>query len=143
DSALPLEVHFASSMCFRVRVSRCTAVSIHCVKQRRKKKRRVMVHPLRMQMMLHTAGTCMGRSLAAKRVERRSVEPTCGHASKMRRVAEWTCPRPANTPDVGVSPRGGCSNAEAGGGGPGNESPITAIVHAVVQGRGRGLGATG
>src|SRR5262249_32924554 len=42
-------------------------VSIHCVKQRRKKKRRVMVHPLRKQMLRHTAGTCTGRSLAAKR----------------------------------------------------------------------------
>src|SRR5262245_3245038 len=28
----------------------------------------------------------------------------------------WPCPRPANTPDVGVSPRGGCSNGEEGGG---------------------------
>src|SRR5262249_62329666 len=55
---------------------------------------------------------------------------------------EWTCPRPANTPDVGVSPRGGCSDAEEGGG-QGSESPTTAIVHAVVQGRGRRLGATG
>jgi hypothetical protein len=54
----------------------------------------------------------------------------------------WTCPRPANTSDVGVSPRGGCSDAEEGGG-QGRESPTTAIVHAVVQGRGRRLGTTG
>src|SRR5262245_45760000 len=45
----------------------------------------------------------------------------------------WTCPRPANTPDVGVSPRGGCSDAEEGGG-RASGSPTTAIVHAVVQG---------
>jgi putative transposase len=30
--------------------------------------------------------------------------------------AIWTCPRPANTSDVGVSSRGGCSDAEEGGG---------------------------
>src|SRR5215813_7798924 len=54
----------------------------------------------------------------------------------------WTCPRRTNTPDVGVSPRGGCSDAEEGGG-QGSESPATAIVHGRVQRRGRRLGAAG
>src|SRR5262249_18303471 len=55
---------------------------------------------------------------------------------------KWPCPRPANTPDVGVSPRGGCSNGEEGGGEAGG-SPTTAIVHGLVQGGGHCLGATG
>src|SRR5262249_35649966 len=54
----------------------------------------------------------------------------------------WPCPRPANTPDVGVSPRGGCSNGEEGGGEAGG-SLTTAIVHGLVQGGGHCLGATG
>ncbi len=46
---------------------------------------------------------------------------------------EWTCPRPVNTSDVGVSPRGGGPDEEAGGGERGRpaEAPV---VHGGVQG---------
>ena len=46
-------------------------------------------------------------------------------------VLWWTCPQPADTSDVGVSPRGGCSNGEENGEGTG-AAPRTAIVHAHV-----------
>jgi hypothetical protein len=47
----------------------------------------------------------------------------------------WTCPELADTPDVGVSPRGGSPNGESGGGERGTPA-AAAIVHAGVQGRG-------
>ena len=45
--------------------------------------------------------------------------------------ALWTCPRPVDTPDVGVSPRGGSPNGEAGGGeGPGGPRALRVIISA-------------
>src|SRR5262249_59510471 len=54
----------------------------------------------------------------------------------------WTCPRPVDTPDVGVSPRGGSPNGEAGGGERGTPTAAP-VVHAGVQGRGDRLGGPG
>src|SRR5262249_53948346 len=53
-----------------------------------------------------------------------------------------TCPQRADTSNVGVSPRGGCSNGEEGGGGRGTPTAAPG-VHAGVQGRGHRLGASG
>src|SRR5262245_26477778 len=58
------------------------------------------------------------------------------------REGEWTCPERADTPDVGVSPRGGSPNGEAGGGERGTPTAAPG-VHAGVQGRGHCLGAPG
>src|SRR5262249_25732370 len=55
---------------------------------------------------------------------------------------KWTCPRPVDTPYVGVSPRGGSPNGEAGGGERGTPTAAP-VVHAGVQGRGHRLGAPG
>src|SRR5215510_8185055 len=45
--------------------------------------------------------------------------------------AFWTCPRPVDTPDVGVSPRGGSPNGEAGGGkAPGGPRALRVIIRA-------------
>src|SRR5262245_24881508 len=70
-----------------------------------------------------------------------STSTTCG-APGSRPAATWTCPRRADTPDVGVSPRGGSPNGEEGGGERGTPT-AAAVVHAGVQGGGHYLGAAG
>ena len=116
-------------------------------------------HPLSAWLALNFDYSSQARGLpciARKRIRRRIHElesrregepsPALGALDLLRRILGatllWSCPRPADTSDVGVSPRGGCSNGEERGERT-SASTRTAIVHAHVQGRGRGLGATG
>ncbi len=78
--------------------------------------------------------------LGSTAVEALSDERILQALPKVDLESLWSCPRPANTSDVGVSPRGGCSNGEAGGGDEGTPA-TTAIVHGRVQGGGRHVGA--